>query len=356
MKATSMPFEKTITVLFRDKPHPITINHCSFQEFESIILSRLKIKSGIAIKYQDLDNDWIVVGCDDQVKEALSANAIMVCERADQNDERSIRPNMLSAMTSSPKKKSTLKQSAVVGCGNVVKATQFNVPDTAEMDRDLQIAHLRRLKLRAYESRSDRISRYASKESSAADKEPLPNPDKRRVRWEMEEGPEPEKVRQLEDHCSSPSAKTSPAAVCRRPSSPQLRRASDKVAPARHAPASAASPAPVQQARPLYCDAVVADGPRVLQHSTAVTSRQWDGGGERLAGLGFSLSPSAPFIIRSCSVLRDYKGIQQGDPGYFNEKIEPNDRCPAIPYRRAEGSVGQGSIVAATPIKLIGLT
>jgi hypothetical protein len=311
-----MPIEKTIIVMFQNKPHPITINYCPFHEFESSILSLLKIKSNIAIKYQDFDKDWIVVGCDEEVKEALTANTIQVCERPAQSYESCIKFNTLSEITSLTKKKSTLKQRAagmdICQHGNGVLATQFTLPDTAEMDRDLQNAFLRRLQHRAYESRSERISRFDSEELNATNEEPSSSLDNRRVKWEVG-SPELGKVKQ--DHVSAPSAKASPIAVCRRPLSPQP-SASGKAMPLNSA---AARPAPVQ---PSYAAAVAA-GPHVRQQS-CVLPRQ------RLAGLGLSLSTHAPFMVRAGSVLRDFKGVKNGDLGYSNPPIEQYDRCPAL--------------------------
>lgn len=336
--------EHMTTVMFRGETRTLMTKLCPFQEFETNLLSQLNITSYIAIKYQDSEKDWIVVGCDDDVKDALSTLEIIlqVIERAAPSDERDIKRNLVPTKTSVPKKSSVLKRRANDAIGassasgsrgiqprdklfnacevdNVASSKaaptlRFSVPDTAEMDAELLAAHQRRLQNRAYESRAVRIDRFYQTTSAM---DPVaandsPHQRKARVRWGAGGRGQGEVAH---DPAIARAAKASTAADL--PSSTAQ-------------PADKPPPTPTPAPRPYY-DAVAA-APPVRARSLAVAApagRGWRAG-EPLVGVGLLLKTSAPYLVLDGSVLRDSRGVLQGCSGYSNPvAIQANDWCAA---------------------------
>jgi hypothetical protein len=340
MEVTVQQVERKTTVMFRGETRTILSKLCPFQEFEACLLSQLNITSNIAIKYLDTEKDWIVVGCDEDVKDALSAFdvTLQVCERAAPSDERDVNRSLIPSIPPVPKRSSVLKRRESDTLGNsgasgsthrrdglfharevdtiipskAAQASRFIVPDTAEMDSELLAAHQRRLQNRAYESRAVRIGRFYQTSSS---KDPAAtntstHQRKPRVRWGA--------------GCSGLGSE-----VAHDPAFAQVAKASPReVGPSPKAQlAETPPPSPAPLPRPSY-DAVAASPP-VRQHSLAVaappTSRgRWPE--EPLVGVGLSLSTTPPFVVLDGSVLRDGRGVLQGASGYSNPvPIEPHD-------------------------------
>jgi hypothetical protein len=326
------------SIIFNGKTCCLSIRSNSLCDLKSLLQSVLNSKTDVLIKYQDQDDDWIVITCDDDMHDMLKLPSIKL-----QVNERPILSQNCYLQSSGPivnivpsKPRSVLKftansassrnSSSVMERKGDTKISRNPVMlETVELDAHLLAADERRLQNRAYESSATRINRFNADTAIAGG----PFRVTSRIRW-GDSGRSidcPQQVATVSRYVHP----TCPPAISTTPGfGPEAQRRIAPEVPSWSLTAVGGGGAPAPPARPYY-DAVTSppasSSSRVIPNppSTGTAVNDAD-----LCGLGLSLDPkglggAGPFRVLNGCKLRDCTG----SPACTGITPKPGDWCAA---------------------------